>query len=352
MTGKIRRIDDEMVEILSQLSSMSAPSAKLTDALRNCDSAATLNSARAAQQAIAKVARDLGEFSGGAVSLLETRSKQGSFATDACRALQPALAKIVEERRSERDRDLRLLQLEWLRLSTCLDRQPLRIGAYQAHAERFVGCAIKQLISSFPWIDCKLHIEEDRSRSDRFTGKLRRLFDGGKFDYILVPRESEQEHLRKVYTYSFRVIGHPACIDRLKARNNTISVRGIAAIPLIVAPAGASSRRRVQEMFLDEGIDINSSPFQIIEEANPAVMRIRAETGEGVALMSDEYSAVGGSSLNFPYLVKGAGEEYCQVDMGLLMYSRPAAPRHDAFEFIVQRLVEAETIRERVAAQT
>jgi len=34
-------------------------------------------------------------------------------------------------------------------------------------------------------------------------------------------------------------------------------------------------------------------------------MRMRAETGQGIAIMSDEYSTVGGSTLNFPYLARG-----------------------------------------------
>ena len=156
---------------------MSASSAKLTDAVRSRDPASPL-SARNAQQAIARLSRDLAELTGSAVGLLDTKGKQGSFATDSCRALQPALAKILDERRVAQDHDLQVARLEWLRLSTCLDRAALRIGAYQSHAERFIACAVNLLVTDFPWLDCQLHIEEDRGRTDGYAA------GGGSFSML------------------------------------------------------------------------------------------------------------------------------------------------------------------------
>ena len=93
------------------------------------------------------------------------------------------------------------------------------------------------------------------------------------------------------------------------------------------------------------------TPSRVLEEENPVVMRLRAETGQGIAVMSDEYSVIGGSGLDFPYLVRGAAAERCQVEMGLLKSPRAGEPRHHAFDFVVQRLVEQEAEHDRAAAQ-
>jgi hypothetical protein len=350
MTENAQRIADEMIEVLSRLAQMSASSAKLTDAVRSRDPASPL-SARNAQQAIARLSRDLAELTGSAVGLLDPRGKQGSFATDSCRALQPALAKILDERRVAQDHDLQVARLEWLRLSTCLDRAALRIGAYQSHAERFIACAMNLLVTDFPWLDCQLHIEEDRGRTDGYAGRLRELFDTKKIDFMLVPRESERSHLQKVYTYSFRVIGHSSRLDQLRTGDNCVNVYDITGTPLILAPEGTSSRRRLQGIFLDAGIDMTSDFPTIAEEGNPAVMRMRAETGQGIAIMSDEYSTVGGSTLNFPYLARGGDSDPYQVEMGLLRHPQSTEPRHKAFDFVLQSLIKREETRKRAAAQ-
>jgi hypothetical protein len=351
MPRSARRIDDETIQILAQLAEISAAPAKLTDALRKCSPVTAPNSVRNAQQSIARLSRELAGFVGSEICLLDTREKQGSFATGACRALQPALTEILRDRQAALERDRLTVQLEWLRLSTCLDGAPLRIGAYQAHAERFLAAALNLLITNFPWLDCRLHIEEARARTDRYTGRLKERFDDGEFDYILVPRESEKSHLQRVYTYSFRVVGHPDRLDQLRTGNNTVNVRDITGMPLIVAPEGASSRRRLHDIFLDEGIDIDADAVSVLEEENPVVMRMRAETGQGIAVMSDEYSVIGGSRMGFPYLVRGAPAERCQVEMGLLKSPRADEPRHHAFDFVVQQLVEQEAEHDRAAAQ-
>jgi hypothetical protein len=78
---------------------------------------------------------------------------------------------------------------------------------------------------------------------------------------------------------------------------------------------------------------------------------MRAETGQGIAIMSDEYSTVGGSTLNFPYLARGGDSDPYQVEMGLLRHPQSTEPRHKAFDFVLQSLIKQEETRKRAAAQ-
>ncbi len=354
MTDKIRRIDDGLIELLQYLSMMPAESARLTDALRHCDNAADVNSPERARKALAKLARELTEVTGDTINLLQLKGKQGSFATEACKALNPGLAKIIQEREIARTQAMRASELEWLQLSSCLDQAPLRIGAYQAHAERFLASAVNLMIQYFPWVDCELDVEETRSRSDRYRGRLRDRFNSRDFDFMLVPRESEQSHLDRLYTYSFRVVGHPSQLNELRSSHNVVHVRKLCDRRIIVASEGSSSRQRLRDLLLDVGTDIEDPSFDLLMENNPNLMRIRAETGQGIAVMSDEYSAVGGSRMEFPYLARGPEKERavtCSVDMCLLRKASAVEPRHRAFDFVIRQLIDQEAYRERAAAQ-
>lgn len=347
MADRVPEVSDEIIELLHHLSELPPESAKLGRVLAD-QKHAPLNFANA-QQAISKLSRELGKRTGSPVNLLETRGRTGTFATTDCRALLPALISIWQEREAAREEDERRSKLEWFRLSSCLDQKPLRIGAYQAHAERFMAAAVKMMIEYFPWLDCILEIEPSRSRSGKYAGQLQRRYASGEFDFILVPRESSERNLKPVYTYSFRVIGHPRVLAELRAGLDSIHINRLNGHRLIVASEGSSSRQRLDGLLQDAGFSMTEQ-FQLIEENNPNAMRIRAETGQGLAIMSDEYSAVGGSRMVFPKLVRGAGHAPCEVDMGLLRKEATDCPRHQAFDFVIEQLLARERKCERSAA--
>jgi DNA-binding transcriptional LysR family regulator len=348
MFDRVPEVSDEIVELLRNLSELPPDSAKLSRALAS-EKPAPLNFTNA-QQAISRLSRELEKRAGNPVNLLETRGRTGTFATPDCRALLPALIKIREEREAAREEDERQWKLEWLRLSSCLENKPLKIGAYQAHAERFMASAVKLMIEYFPWLDCTLEIEPSRGRNGRYAGQLQRRFGSGEFDFILIPRESAERNLKQVYTYSFRVVGHPFVLAKLRAGQDSVHISRLHGHPLIVASEGSSSRQRLDSLLQDAGFTMTKQ-FELTEENNPNVMRIRAETGQGLAVMSDEYSAVGGSRMDFPKLVRGTGHGPYEVDMGLLRKESDDRPRHRAFNFVVDQLLARERRRERAAAQ-
>jgi hypothetical protein len=348
MSDRVPGIGDDIIELLHSLSELPPDSAKLSRVLAS-KKYAPLNFANA-QQAVSSLSRELEERVGNPVNLLETRGRTGTFATAGCRALLPALTSIQKEREAAKKEDQLRWRLEWLRLSLCLDQQPLRIGAYQAHAERFMASAVKLMIEYFPWLDCTLEIEPSRGRSGKYAGELQLRFESEEFDFILVPRESTERNLKPIYTYSFRVIGHPSVLTELRADRDSIHISRLPGHRLIVASDGSSSRRRLDGLLQDAGFTLKGQ-FELIEENNPNVMRIRAETGQGLAIMSDEYSAVGGSGMEFPRLVRGTGHGPCEVDMGLLRQESADGPRHQAFDFVIDQLLVRERKRERAAAQ-
>jgi hypothetical protein len=177
----------------------------------------------------------------------------------------------------------------------------------------------------------------------------------GEYDFILVPRAGETVHLDTVYSYSFRVVGAEAKLNKMKDKRGVIHVQKLRGEKLLVAPAGTSSRRRLRELLMDADVDIEDGSVELIEEKNPSSMRIRAETGQGVAIISDEYTAVGGSTRDFPCLALGHEDDehiiIHKVEMGLLRKRSANMPRHQAFDFVIRELIAQEKKRERAAAQ-
>jgi hypothetical protein len=351
MSDEAPELSDLEIELLHRLAGTST----FTDALRHPKPLAGMSTKALAKPTVNKAVRQLSQLTGDTVQLLKPAGRRGTFATPACHALAPALAAIARDREAARAAALRKRQLEWLQLASCLDKEPLRIGAYQAHAERFLATAGQLMVHYFPWIDSEIFIEENRERSDNSRGIVRDRFDSGHYDVMLVPRDSEKIHLEFVYAYSFRVIGTPEKLFELRDKHGIIDRRKLRGEKLIVSPAGSSSRQRLRELMLDAGIDIEANADELIVERNPNTMRTRALTGQGLAIMSDEYMAIGASTTEFPYLGLGPGDEDHQevhrVEMGLLRQPWADKPRHQAFYFVIQELVALEKVRARDAAQ-
>jgi len=354
-------LTDVEIELLCRLSealtaqqSESPKPRSLNDALRHPQPLDGMSTKALAQGAIRRTASQLRRAADKDVTLLAAKGKLGTFATDSCRALHPALLKIVEDREIASAQAMRRRNLEWLQLASCLDTEPLRVGAYQAHAERFLASAARLMCQSFPWIDFQLELEENRIRTGKSRGILRDRFDDEDIDFMLVPRDAEQTVLETVYTYSFRVVGTEASLNRLK-EHGVIPIKRLAGEKLLVGPPDSSSRQRLCELMRDVGVNLEDDSVDLIEEANPSLMRIRAESGQGLAVMSDEYSAVGGSSRDFPHLGLDAEDHdhprTYTVKMGLLRQSGAVMPRHRAFDFVVEELMTRESERERAAAQ-
>jgi hypothetical protein len=358
VADRLPELTDDEIELLRRLSSAlqdQLSPASLTDAIKFPMSLPGLTTKALARPTIDRTTRALSRLTEHEVTLLRAKGRLGTFATSDCQALAPALQKIATVREAIKNEAARRARLEWLQLSTCLDKGTLIVGAYQSHAERFLASAGRLISEYFPWIDFHLDVEENRVRSDNSRGVVRERFNSGKRDFMLVPRASEQGHLVIVYTYSFRVVGTAAQLTALREEGfDVVQVARLRGEKLIVAPAGTSSRRRLRELFQDARLDTEDGSVELIEEKNPGSMRIRAETGEGLAIISDEYTSVGGSSRQFPRLALGydGGRPIMhKVEMGLLRQSWATMPRHMAFDFVIEELVAREAVRERAAAQ-
>jgi hypothetical protein len=345
----VPEFSDLQLELIRRL----AEGRTLTEALNHPERLHELSRALA-RPAVNRVSNDLSRFMGVAVSLAEARGRTGTFATAQCRDLAPALATIALSREAAHAAQQRQYQLEALQLATCLDKNPLRIGAYQAHAERFLATAAQLMADHFPWVETRIIVLQNRERADNSRGEVRANFENRAFDVMLVPRDSaEQTRLEYVYTYSFRVIGTRQKLAGLQDENGVIDRLKLKGERLIVGPKNSSSRKRLRDLLLDVDIDIEKDN-PLLEEEYPSSMRMRAETGEGVAVMSDEYKMVGSCEKSFPFLGVGlidGRQELHKVEMGLLMRDGAAQPRHRAFRFVVRELVGREQRSARAAVQ-
>jgi hypothetical protein len=362
MPDEVPLVDDDVIKLLSLLANSAdgtdgqGRGGKLTDILKHPDRPARLNTQALAKPEITRVANTLTRLIGGRVELLQPDGRLGTFATPECLALCQALQVIAQERHNTKEAARRQRRLEWLQLATCLDPDPLRIGAYQAHAERFLATAGQLMVRYFPWVRCTVSVEENRLRHESIAhGVVRQKFDNREYDFMLVPRDSERAHTDFVYEYSFRVVGTAEKLSQLRDSDGVIDRSKLRGETLIVAPDGSSSRQRVRELLLDADIDIEQGAVELVEERNPATMRLHAVSGQGLAIMSDEYTIVGASNMDFPYLGLGTdGEKHerkHKVQMGLLRHKDADKPRHQAFDFVIQELVALEGKRPRAAAQ-
>ncbi len=361
MFDKTPELSDVEIELLHRIAEASgghgSPGSErsFTEALRHPKPLDGMSTKALAQKTVNKTVRELTSLTGKTVTLLQARGKRGTFPTEDCLALCPALAAIAMEREAVRAQAERQRKLEWLQLASCLDKASLRIGAYQAHAERFLTTAAELMVHYFPWVDVKIVVEENRRRFGNSRGVVRENFDSDRYDVMLVPQDSEKKHLNYVYAYSFRVVGAVEKLEKLKDQHGVINIRKLLGERLLIAPLNSSSRQRVRALFLRAGADIEDGSVELIEDNNPSSMRMRAETGQGLAIISDEYTAVGGSARDFPYLGIGQTDDQHQevykVEMGLLKQPWADEPRHKAFDFVIEELVARENVRARAAAQ-
>jgi hypothetical protein len=308
---------------------------------------------------LSKIGNSLKNLTGHEVILTQSRGHSGTFATDQCQDLHPALMKIELAREAARNAAQRQHQLEWLQMASALDKGPVCVGGYPAHIERFLASAGGLMYEYFPWVDFTLADVPREARSAAGTvGNLRLRFDAGEFDFMLAPLEEDEPADFYVYKYSFRVVGALRVLQSLSNGTGHINVHQLKGQKLLVAPPGFSSRVRLARILrgAGKGVDIEDGSVELIEESDPALMRTKAELGTGLAVISDEYSAVGGSTRDFPMLDLSAPRPnqppaFYQVRMRLLQRPGAASPRLRAFEWVVQELVHQEKLRKRAAAQ-
>jgi hypothetical protein len=356
------KLSDAEVELLRRLAvsadrrEPAGSQQSFSDALTSPEPLDGIPSEASAREVLNIVNRELTRLTGRSVTLLGLHQDSSRAPTDDCLALRLALMAIIAKRDAIRAAALRQHQLEWLQLASSLDKAPLKIGAYQAHAERFLATAVEMMIDYFPWVNTELIIEENRKRSGKARGVVREKFRSGLYDLMLVPQDSESADLRFVYSYSFRIVGSTEALERLRDADDMINIHKLRGEKLLVAPKATSSRQRTRALFRAAGLDIEDGSVDLIEDSNPNNMRMRAETGQGLAIISDEYAAVGGSEREFPCLGLSRPNDRHQqrhtVDMGLLRQTWATKPRHRAFDFVVDELVAREEVRPRAAAQT
>jgi hypothetical protein len=307
------------------------------------------------EEILEPIAGKLTELTGRRVGFFLRPGQEDGPEAEDCSTIGPAILAIMAEREAARAQAQRAQKLEWLQIASCFDTTPLRIGAYQAHAERFLTTASELMARLFPWVNTELVIEDNRLRNENARGIVREKFRTGMYDVMLVPQDSENRTLQHIYSYSFRVVGSVAKVAELEDMHGVINIHKVLGEKLLVAPDKTSSRTRVAKLFQSAGLDIEDGSVELLVDNNPSSLRMRAETGQGIAIISDEYAAVGGSSRNFPYLGLGRRNDTHQqvhrVDMCLLRQSWASKPRHKALEFVIEDLVAREKIHPRAAAQ-
>jgi hypothetical protein len=134
------------------------------------------------------------------------------------------------------------------------------------------------------------------------------------------------------YRYTLRVIGSPEELRRLLEDSPDVPVHRLAGQPLLLAPARHSSRDRVTSLFAKNGVTMGP----IVDGRTPLELMVRALAGEGFAIMSDEYSAVGFPGNTFPFLCD-EGRRYSQK-MRLRGREELTGGVHSALRLIVREM--------------
>jgi hypothetical protein len=219
--------------------------------------------------------------------------RRGTFATpEAIR-----MAQAVRLIRRSRERELaRRRELEDIQLVSAVDQRVLRIGGRQSHYERFLGVLVGRLHTHFPWIRLELRLVPGDG-TDRDLGRLFRS-EPPEIDYLLV----EDDHPETCYEYTLRVVGTAQELARLGGREGRPAdcpAHLLDGEPLLAAPPGHASRDRLDRILRRNGV----APARVVEEPSPLMRYVRALAGEGFAVMSDEYSAVGRAGAAFPHLL-------------------------------------------------
>jgi hypothetical protein len=128
-------------------------------------------------------------------------------------------------------------------------------------------------------------------------------------------------------------------VDQVK----TLRVDKLQGHTLIAAPRGFSSRDRLHDL-------LGRVPVgTVLDEPNPLLLRVRALAGEALAVLSDEYTAVGRPRFSYPIILSANNTRHC-VPMYLRGHPGPTWGVHAAFLYVVEHLVEEEKKHPRAAA--
>ncbi len=280
------------------------------------------------------------------VELYVTKDKKWRRSTEACHTLVEAVEHVQRIRREHEREEEDRRKLEWLQLASILDRlpdgqrRPVRIGAYQAHVERFWGRVVQELQAQFPWLLVETTMYPNRKREQGMKGELARAFEDHKVDYMLAPEDTKPpettESGRRCYCYSLCVVGSPAVLNEMKGQHRWVEIEAFQGRTLIAAPKGYSSRDRFDGFLRERSVQVQG----VIEDTSPLMLRVRALGGAGVAVLSDEYKAIGGAEHRYPALWINARTH--RVDMYLWSHTGQNKGVHQAFDFVVDQLIKLE----------
>jgi len=207
--------------------------------------------------------------------------------------------------------------------------------------------------SEFSWVTVQVTMYANRRREPGAMGELQRCFklppeDPEAIDYMLVPADAGVgvESLR-CYKYKLRVVG-PRHLLKGSTSTNTGSfpITELRDKKLVAAPQQFSSRDRVDSLLKKYDV----KPAMIFEEENPLLLRTRAMAGEALAVLSDEYSDIGGAQPAYPPLAHGNDNEQYVVEMHLSRREGLNHGVHAAFSHVVDHLAQQETTGQRPAA--
>jgi hypothetical protein len=231
--------------------------------------------------------------SGEPVDLHGKPGRRGTFATPEAMRMAEAVRLI----RRNREREwARRRELEDIQLVSAVDQRVLRIGGRQSHYERFLGRLAGRLHEHFPWVRLELTLAPgDAADGD---GALARQHEAGAIDYLLV----EDDLPGTCYEYTLRVVGTARELARLGGQETPpadVAAQRLTGETLVAAPAGHASRERLERILRRNGV----VPARVLEEPSPLMRHVRALAGEGLAVLSDEYSAVGRAEGAFPHLL-------------------------------------------------
>jgi hypothetical protein len=287
------------------------------------------------------------------LQLTSSSKRAGTRPTEETRNLREA-AELIRDRRKTETRYRRLL--EEVQLASSLDRsRAIRIGGYQAHYERFLGRLVAELHIDFPWIRTEVQLYTSRARENEkgepVRGGLAHAFATGAIDYMLRPSES-RVHIGgrgTVYSYQLHVVATEERLIPARAAQRSggrfgFHIKALDGEVLLAAPKNYSSRIRIEGMMERHGV----SPKKIIPIDNPLMLRVRALGGEGYAILSDEYSDIGGARERFPALLLDHQHDQARpysVEMEMQKQAGLEGGVHAALDMVVSRL-SSEDVRQ------
>lgn len=181
----------------------------------------------------------------------------------------------------------------------------LSIACYPVHIERFLGTVIEQFLQRNP----NVQLDLTQMRDDRRRNLGRSLFDellDREVDLAMGPPHT---HLRGITGFQAYVARIVALVpDEHDARHKpTISIADLAKSPVLTAPEGYFSRRKLESAAHDARVTLTIGA----QSSSPPALMVLGKSGLGVPALPDDYPLVGQQNAPYPIVTDASGIEIC-----------------------------------------